>query len=190
MTALVQPPRRAAFLDRDGVLSRAIVRDGVPYAPTSLDEFELYPDAPAACSVLRSLGFAPVVVTNQPDIARGRLDSKLLESMNDRLASEVPVDAVYVCPHDDSDRCDCRKPEPGLLLRAAAELRLELARSVMIGDRWRDVAAGRRAGCLTVLIDRGYQEDRYEEPDVVAAGLSEAVRWIEELVASEGVASG
>ena len=178
------------FLDRDGVLNRPIVREGRPYPPRSVDAFHLYPEVPAACERLRTLGFALVVVTNQPDIGRGQLNDEVVAAMHRRLRQQVPVDGVYVCPHDDHDGCSCRKPAPGLLIRAAADLELDLSRSVMVGDRWRDVEAGQRAGCQTVYIDRSYREQRAEGADLVAAGLAEAVRWIEDVVAGEGVTSG
>lgn len=171
--------RPAAFLDRDGVLSRALVRDGLPYAPRSLDEFTLYPEANEACDRLRALGFAVVVITNQPDVARGELDPAVVDAMHAELQQAVSVDGVYACLHDDGDHCACRKPAPGLLLAASADLGIDLTRSVVVGDRWRDVEAGRRAGCRTVLIDRHYRERRPESPDLVAPGLLEAVRWIE-----------
>ncbi len=174
------------FLDRDGVLNRPLVRDGRPGSPTSIDEFELYPDAPAACRRLHELGFRVVVVTNQPDVARGEVHREVVDSMHRELRQQLDVDGVYVCFHDDGDGCQCRKPAPGLLLAAAADLSLDLERSVMVGDRWRDVEAGRRAGCRTVHIDRGYAEHPPEQGDAVAASLADAVRWIEDLVVGEG----
>ncbi len=174
--------RRAVFLDRDGVLNLPIVRNGLPHAPTSVAEFELYPEVPAACERLRSLGLALVVVTNQPDIARGTLDSAVVDAIHATLRDQIEVDGVYVCRHDDDDACDCRKPAPGLLVRAAGDLGLDLPRSVMVGDRWRDVEAGRRAGCRTVFIDRGYREPTPDSPDQIAASLAEAAAWIEDVV--------
>ncbi len=149
--------RRAVFLDRDGVLNRPLVRHGRPHPPASVEEFELYPEAPAACRRLQALGFVLVVVTNQPDVARGELDAEVVDAVHRELRRQVPIDGLYVCLHDDADGCGCRKPAPGLLLAAAADLGIDLGRSVMVGDRWRDVEAGRRAGCRTVHIDRGYR---------------------------------
>ncbi len=174
--------RRAVFLDRDGVLNRPIVRNGLPYAPTSVAEFELYPEVPAACQRLRALGLALVVVTNQPDIARGTLDPAVVDAIHDALRKQIAVDGIYVCRHDDDDACDCRKPAPGLLIQAAGDLGLDLAGSVMVGDRWRDVEAGRRAGCHTVFIDRGYREPAPDSPDHIAASLAQAAVWIEDVV--------
>ena len=177
----VQPPggRPGVFLDRDGVLNRPILRQGRPHPPDSLDDLEVYPDAASSLRRLKVAGYVPVVVTNQPDVARGLQRAEVVYEINRELRKRVEVAAVYVCFHDDSDGCDCRKPGPGLLLHAAADLGLDLTRSFMVGDRWRDVEAGRRAGCRTVYIDRRYSERSPEDADLVATSLAEAVSWIE-----------
>ncbi len=171
-------PRRAVFLDRDGVLNEPFVRDGKPHPPSTLDDFRLLPGVEEACNRLCRDGFALVVVTNQPDIARGSQDRTIVDDMHRALLRALPVEAVYVCPHDDADGCVCRKPAPGLLVEAASALDLDLARSIMVGDRWRDVEAGRRAGCRTVFVDRGYEERRPRDPDAVVADLAGAADWI------------
>jgi D-glycero-D-manno-heptose 1,7-bisphosphate phosphatase len=169
--------RRAVFLDRDGVLLPVVVRDNVP-RPIAEEEVELLPGVAEACSALREAGFLLVVVTNQPDIARGTLSAETVERINARLGSLLPLDDVRVCPHDDADDCDCRKPRPGLLVDAAAAWQVELTSSFMVGDRWRDVEAGRRAGCRVIFVDRGYEETLELEPDAVVSGLPEAAEWI------------
>ena len=136
----------AVFLDRDGVLNRSIIRDGRPHPPSTLEEFSILPGVLEACETLRRAGFVLLVVTNQPDIARGVQDRAVVDEFHEILLRTLPIDAVYVCPHDDVDRCECRKPGPGMLLEAARDLNLNLGGSVMVGDRWRDVEAGRRAG--------------------------------------------
>jgi len=171
--------RAAVFLDRDGVLNEAVVTDGVPHSPAGLEEFRLVPGAAEALHRLKAAGFALIVVTNQPELRRGRISRQLLEAMHARLVAALPLDAVYVCDHDEIDACACRKPKPGLLLRAAAELDLDLASSYLIGDRWRDVDAGAAAGCKTVLIDYGYRErPPTSTPSRRVASLAEAVAWI------------
>jgi len=170
--------RRAVFLDRDGVINRAIVRQGRPYPPASLDELEILPGVPEALSRLQAVGFRLIVVTNQPDIARGTKTWEEVEILHRALQSQLPLDEFRVCGHDDADRCTCRKPAPGMLLAAAREHNLDLAACFMIGDRWRDIEAGRRAGCLTVFIDYGYIEPLYSQPDVRVTCLAEAADWI------------
>ena len=169
---------RAVFLDRDGVLNRALVRAGRPYPPRRPEEFELLPGVQAACAELRAAGYELIVVTNQPDIARGILSVDVLEQLNDALRGAVEVDEIVVCPHDDSDDCPCRKPRPGMLISTAERRHLDLTESFMVGDRWRDVEAGRRAGCGTVFIDRGYDERAVNASDCVVSGISEAAAWI------------
>jgi D-glycero-D-manno-heptose 1,7-bisphosphate phosphatase len=170
--------RPAVFLDRDGVINRPVLRLGRPYPPDSLAELQVYPDAATSLRQLEAAGFSVVVVTNQPDVARGKQRREVVDEINRELLRLLPVEAFYVCFHDDADGCRCRKPAPGLLLDAADDLGLDLDRSFMVGDRWRDVEAGRRAGCRTVHIDRHYAERAPEFPDVVTTGLAEAVNWI------------
>lgn len=175
----VGPLKRAVFLDRDGVLNRAVVRDGKPYPPATADEMEIVPEAAAALADLKGLGYLLIVVTNQPDVARGTQSREAVKEMHRRMAAVLPVDEFRVCYHDSADGCACRKPKPGMLLEAAAEHGIDLGASFMIGDRWRDVEAGQAAGCRVVWIDYGYQEKGPgTAPDAVVADLREAVDWI------------
>jgi D-glycero-D-manno-heptose 1,7-bisphosphate phosphatase len=168
--------RRAVFLDRDGVINRAVRLGGKPYAPATAAELEILPGVLDAIARLRGEGYQPVVVTNQPDIARGAITLAAVEAIHEHLRAGLGLDDIRVCPHDDADRCDCRKPKPGLLLR---EPRYHLPESVMIGDRWRDIEAGRAAGCrVTILIDYGYDEPVPHEPTVRLASLAEAADWL------------
>jgi len=169
---------RAVFLDRDGVLNRAPVRDGRPQSVVSVEEVELLPGVPEACAMLRDAGFSLIVVTNQPEVARGRVSRDAVEAIHEFLRARLPLDEVRVCYHDDAEGCNCRKPKPGMLLEAARDRGVDLARSFMVGDRWRDIEAGRRAGCKTVFIDYGYDELRPEEMDFKADSLLSAAKWI------------
>ena len=174
--------KRAVFLDRDGVLNRPVVRDGRPFPPAQIDEFELYPEAVNACAQLKAAGFLLVVVTNQPDVGRGTQSRETVEAMHAKLRTAIPsVDAIEVCFHAGASQgapCDCRKPKPGMLLRAAAALDIELSESFLIGDRWRDVDCAHAAGCRAVFIDHGYREELKEKPEFTVSTLSEAVRTI------------
>jgi D-glycero-D-manno-heptose 1,7-bisphosphate phosphatase len=170
--------KRAVFLDRDGVINRALVVEGRPYPPRSVSEVEILPDVPDALRRLSEAGFFLVIATNQPDIARGLLDWETLGRIHGRIRSEVRIDDVFVCGHDDGDACECRKPLPGMLVSASEKWDVDLARSYMVGDRWRDVEAGRRAGCRTVLVDRGYDEILTLPPDCCVGSLAEAAEWI------------
>ncbi|MBM3835531.1 MAG: HAD family hydrolase [Verrucomicrobia bacterium] len=166
---------RAVFLDRDGVLNKSDVRDGLPYAPRTLEEFALLPGVVEATRRLREAGFRLIVVTNQPDVGAGKVQRSVIESMHDRLRAWLPIDSIEVCYHQDCDACDCRKPKPGLLLGAANRMSISLRDSYVVGDRWRDIAAGQEAGCRTILVDYRYEERQAEAPDFVVTSLSDAV---------------
>ncbi|HEX7702453.1 MAG TPA: HAD family hydrolase, partial [Kofleriaceae bacterium] len=144
--------KRAVFLDRDGVINASVVRDGKPYPPAHVDEMELLPGVPEALAALRAAGFQLIVVTNQPDVARGTQTRAAVDAIHDRMRRDLPLDAIYACFHDDADDCACRKPKPGLLVNAAADLGIDLPSSFMVGDRWRDTDAGLAAGCRAIFI--------------------------------------
>jgi D-glycero-D-manno-heptose 1,7-bisphosphate phosphatase len=172
---------RAVFLDRDGVINRPIIRDGLPFPPRSLDDFEILPDVRDACRALKNIGFLLVIVTNQPEVSRGSLSRSVVDDIHRTLKQHLPIDRIEVCFHAGArygDGCECRKPRPGMLFRAARELSIDLAKSFVIGDRWRDVTCGRRAGCKTIFIDWGYKESLAERPDYTVSGLGEAVHFI------------
>jgi D-glycero-D-manno-heptose 1,7-bisphosphate phosphatase len=168
----------AVFLDRDGVINANIERAGRPVAPVTLDQFQLLPGVPEAVTRLKAAGFLVVVVTNQPDVATGRTPKSVVEAMHAEIRRQMPVDDIRICYHVDADQCACRKPKPGLLLEAAEQYGIDLGSSFMVGDRWRDTAAGKAAGCLTIFIDYSYEQDGPNQPDVVVRSLPEAVAHI------------
>ena len=170
--------RQAVFLDRDGVINRASVRDGRPYPPANLSEMEILPGVPAALALLHEAGLLLIVVTNQPDVARGTTPKAVVEQINNYLANCLPIDEFRTCYHDSGDNCDCRKPLPGALLAAAKQHDIDLRKSYMIGDRWRDAEAGQRAGCQTIFIDYGYAEKRPESVNYRVGSLAEATQII------------
>lgn len=170
--------RRAVFLDRDGVVNRAILREGKPYPPAGLSDLRLLPGVRDACRKLRDAGFALILITNQPDIARGAVTPEQVADINGRLQRYLQLDGVQVCPHDDAARCTCRKPKPGLLLEAARKWNIDLKASYIVGDRWRDVEAGQRAGCRAVFVHYGYRERQPDGPYLQVRSLREAANWI------------
>lgn len=170
---------RAVFLDRDGVLNQAIVRDGKPYPPASLAELKIVDGAAEGLRRLKELGFLLVVVTNQPDVARGTQSRENVDAIHRALGAALPIDEFLVCDHDDAARCECRKPAPGLLFAAERQLGVNLRESFLIGDRWRDIDCARAAGCRPVWIDYGYRErGPAQPPDARVASLSEAIAWV------------
>jgi D-glycero-D-manno-heptose 1,7-bisphosphate phosphatase len=169
----------AVFLDRDGVLVIPEFRDGRSYAPRSMDAFSIYEDAKPCLARLKAAGFILVVVTNQPDVGAGFLSSRELETMHETLRAGLPIDHVEVCIHTQNQQCDCRKPKPGMLMRAAELYDIDLASSFMVGDRASDVAAGRAAGCRTAFLDLSYEaEAPPTEVDFRAGSLPAITDWI------------
>ena len=170
--------RRAVFLDRDGVLTRAVMREGRPYPPASAAEVEILPGVVEVLRGLKEAGFVLIVVSNQPDVARGTTPRETVEAINAYLAKRLPIDRFITCYHDDGDNCDCRKPRSGMLLTGAREFDLDLASSYMVGDRWRDVEAGNAVGCKTIFIDYEYDEQRPQLCDFQVISMVEAASII------------
>lgn len=168
--------RKAVFLDRDGVINECKVISGKPYPPLSKEEFFLYPRVKEACQALKEAGFTLVVTTNQPDVGRGTLKQEIVEEIHNHMLQLLPIDRVEVCYHPGkgASDCDCRKPKPGMLLRAARELSINLGESWMVGDRWRDIDCGHAAGVRTVFIDYQYDEPLKQQPDFRVRSLAEA----------------
>ncbi len=169
---------RAVFLDRDGVLSANVMHDGRPLAPETVDAFRLLAGVPEAARRLKRAGFLLVVVTNQPDVGTGRTPRETVEAMHAIIREQVGVDDIRTCTHVDTDRCDCRKPKPGMILAAAAGHDIDLSQSDRVGDRWRDMDAGRAAGCLTIVVDYRYKQASPALPDKIVGSLSEAADFI------------
>jgi D-glycero-D-manno-heptose 1,7-bisphosphate phosphatase len=177
--------KRAVFLDRDGVLNATTVRENVSYPPATAAEVRILPGVAEALAKLKSMGFLLIVVTNQPDIARGTQSFEELKKINDVLTGALPLDSVRVCPHDNADQCACRKPKAGMILDAAREFGIDLAGSFMVGDRWSDVAAGAAAGCKTIFLERSYSDAGRCRPDFKARDLVEAADIIVNVGQSE-----
>jgi D-glycero-D-manno-heptose 1,7-bisphosphate phosphatase len=176
----------AVFLDRDGVINRPVIRSGRPYPPDTPEEFVLLDGVAEACGLLKQAGFLLVVVTNQPDVGRGTQSMETVETMHAAMCAALPLDRVEVCcDAHDAPESNRRKPKPGMILDAARALNIDLQRSFMVGDRWRDVDCGHAAGCTTVFIDYGYDEPLRSAPNLVAVSLLDAAsRIIEKVIGS------
>ena len=179
LTSAATQLKRAVFLDRDGVINRSLVRDGKPFAPSNVADFEILPGVAEACAQLQQAGYLLIVATNQPDVGRGKQPQAIVEEMHAQMCATLPIDRVEVCYHPGGAmECDCRKPKPGMLLRAAKDLNIDLPHSWMVGDRWRDIDCGHAAGCRTVFIDYAYDEELKQAPDFRAKDLVEAAAII------------
>lgn len=176
------PLRPAVFFDRDGVLIEAPVKKGGPMAIRSIEDLSLTRDAVAVCGELKELGVPLFVFSNQPDVARGLATRYVVEQINTAIAGTLGIDEVAVCWSDDSED-PRRKPNPGMLLELAEKHGIDLSASVVVGDRWRDVLAGQKAGTKTVFIDRGYDERGPDGADLTVAELGDALDWIREALA-------
>lgn len=168
--------KKAVFLDRDGVINKVLLNNGKPFSPRRFEKFELLPDVGRDLNSLREIGFISIIVTNQPDAARGLMKIEEMNKMHDLIMKSLPVNDIMVCTHDDADNCECRKPKPGMLLEAANKWNIDLKESYLVGDTWKDIEAGNAAGCKTILIDTPYNHG--VESDYKVSNLKEAVKMI------------
>lgn len=173
--------RKAIFLDRDGVINKVIMRDGKASSPWKLEEFEILPGVKECLEAFKEMGFLNIAFTNQPDVSRGFLEVEDLEKMHKIMKERLPIDEVKFCPHDNKDNCPCRKPKPGLILEAAKKYSIDLKRSYVIGDSWKDIKAGKAAGCKTFLLRREYNKDYQKDYDFEVYNLKETVDIIKKI---------
>ncbi len=171
--------KKAVFLDRDGVINKAPLKRGLPTSPNTLDELEILPGVKKSIKKLKKLNFICLVVTNQPDVQRGKVNKDTVIKINNILKKETEFDDIFVCYHDDKDKCDCRKPKPGLLFQAKKKWNIDFTKSFMIGDRWKDIEAGEKAGCKTIFLDYKYDDIKPKKPSFVTDSLLNAVYIIE-----------
>ena len=173
--------KKAVFLDRDGVINKAFISNGLPTSPNSLNELEILPGVKESILRLKKLNYICLLVTNQPDVSRGKIEKKTVIEMNSFLKKEIELDDIFVCYHDDKDNCKCRKPKPGMIIQASKKWDIDVRKSFMIGDRWRDIQAGISAGCKTIFIENNYNEDKRVKASYTSANLVDAVFIIEKL---------
>ena len=173
--------KKAVFLDRDGVINKAFIKDGLPKSPNSLNELKILPGVKESISRLKKLNFICLVVTNQPDVQRGKIKKNTIIKMNNFLKKEIELDDIFVCYHDDQDNCNCRKPKPGLLLQARKKWNVDFKKSFIVGDRWRDIQAGKKVGCKTIFLDYRYKDIKPKNPDFVTDTLLNATYIIEKV---------
>jgi len=174
--------KKSVFLDRDGVINKVYIKDGLPRSPNSSNELKILPGVRESIIKLKKLNFICLMVTNQPNVSRKKIDKNSVIQMNNFLKNEIALDDIFVCYHDDSDNCNCRKPKPGLLLQAGKKWDVDFKKSFMIGDRWKDIQAGEKVGCKTIFLDYKYNEKKPKKPDFVSDSLLNAAHIIEKLI--------
>ena len=167
---------KCVFFDRDGVINEVVFRDGKPCSPRNINEFKIINGVRETFEAIRGLGYKIVIFTNQPDISRGLMTSEELEKMHSIIEEVLNPDIVLYCPHDDLDNCECRKPKPGMLIKAAEEIGVDLNASFVIGDTWKDIEAGKSVGCTTILLNTSYNLE--VKSDYRVENLEEALRII------------
>jgi len=170
--------KRAIFLDRDGVINKVILRNEKVSSPWKAKELMILPGVKETLKKFKAMGFLNIVVSNQPDVKRGFIKKEELFQMNEILNKNLVLDEIKICPHDDDDNCHCRKPKPGLILESARKHGIDLEQSFFVGDGWKDIEAGKAAGCKTILIKADYNKDLQKNCDYAVNNLKEALEII------------
>ena len=173
--------RKAIFLDRDGTLNKAYIENGLPISPSSLNKFKIIKGVKKSINRLKKLNFLCILITNQPDVFRGKISKKTVVKMNSYIKKKIKLEDMFVCYHDNEHNCSCRKPKPGLLVKASKKWKIDLKKSFMIGDRWKDILAGKKVGCKTIFINNNYKNDKKVKADFTFKSLLKAVNKIEKL---------
>jgi D-glycero-D-manno-heptose 1,7-bisphosphate phosphatase len=169
---------KAIFLDRDGVINTTLLKMGKMRAPYSMEEFSFIQGVVESVKILKEHGFKLIVVTNQPDVARGWVSRDAVDLLNAYVKKALGVDDVVACFHTEKDGCECRKPRPGMLTSSAQKWHIDLALSFMVGDRMSDIEAGLKAGCKTILVGDAEADSGIVSPHHRTTDLSTAVKWI------------
>jgi D-glycero-D-manno-heptose 1,7-bisphosphate phosphatase len=156
---------KAIFLDRDGVINHVLYHEGVnkPSSPWKFEEFQLYNGVEKPLEELRKMGFLLLIISNQPDISKGKIEEGMTEKVNKIIFEKLPIQDILICPHEDRHNCNCRKPKPGMIIELSKKWNVDIGKSFLIGDRWKDIEAGENAGCTSILLDKPYNKDTKAE---------------------------
>jgi D-glycero-D-manno-heptose 1,7-bisphosphate phosphatase len=169
---------KSVFFDRDGIINKALVKNNKPYSPLTVKEFKFTDYIKLGCEALERAGFFLFIVTNQPEISRGNLQQNELNLINLLIYQTLPVKEILVCPHSHEDLCSCRKPSAKMISDAANSYNIDLKNSWLIGDRWKDIDCGFKAGCKTIFVDYNYDEILKEKPNFIVSSVSSAINII------------
>jgi D-glycero-D-manno-heptose 1,7-bisphosphate phosphatase len=165
--------KKAIFLDRDGIVNKPIILEGKPYPPFIVKQAFLVNNIKNMIDKWHKEGYLVIVVTNQPDISNHLISQRKVEKINRYLQSMAKFDDLFMCPHNEKDKCNCRKPKIGLFLQAKEKYDIDLEESYMIGDRWKDIEAGRRAGCRTIFVNYNYNEEKPHSCDYMVSSIKD-----------------
>ena len=169
----------AIFLDRDGVVNYSIICEKKPYAPLNLNELKIIPEIKSVINTFKQRQFKVFVITNQPDVARGKVKKEEVEKINASIQSQLSIDEIFTCYHDNQDHCECRKPKPGAFIALSQKYNIDLTKSIMVGDRAKDIEAAKNANCPSVFIDYGYNEIKPLDQNYTINGISELLSCLE-----------
>lgn len=164
---------KAIFLDRDGVINNPVISEGKPYAILRIGQIHVIDGIKELIERWHIEGYFVFMVSNQPDIANHIVSQSKVNKINNYLKSQVLLDDIFVCPHNDADKCNCRKPKTGLFLQANEKYEIDFSQSYVIGDRWKDIEAGKNIGCKTIFVDYDYKEKKPKNPDIVVTKVSD-----------------
>lgn len=170
--------KRAVFLDRDGIINEVIRINNKPYPPDSLSTFRLISGVSEKLKQLRDAGYLLFVITNQPDVARGKTPRHIIEEIHKFISEEILLEEIFCCYHDDKDDCTCRKPRPGFFLEAEKKWGVDLSNSFMVGDRWKDIEAAENARVNSIFVDYNYDEPKPISQQFTTGSPLEALTYI------------
>ncbi len=166
--------KRAFFFDRDGIINEVVMRGEKVGNPRILSELVIRDGIASLLEASHSHGFLNIVITNQPDISRGDMALNNLEEMHSHILTTLPLHDIRYCPHGSDNECECRKPKAGMLLTASEEFDIDLSSSLLIGDSWKDIGAGKAAGCLTIYLKTSYNSD-IQDADHIVTSLNDVI---------------
>ena len=173
--------KKAVFLDRDGVVSRAVVINNRPFSIRRASDLQILDEVNEALGIFGKLALIPIIISNQPDVARGLLSQLEHEKIESKIVTLTGISKIYTCTHDEKDNCFCRKPKPGLILKAAEDHDIDITKSYLIGDRWRDMDLAKNVDCRSFFINRNYEEKYPEYFDYETGSILESAKIIEKL---------
>lgn len=173
---MVTKKNRAFFLDRDGVINKSLLKKGKPLAPREFKQFKIIKNVDKSLIFLKKQGFKNIIITNQPDIKKGLIKNSTSKRINKEIKKKLQIDDIFICKHTDEDNCNCRKPKTGLIKKAKKKWNIDLKKSYLIGDRWRDIFLANKLKINCFYIDKNYKERKPKKYNYKVKNLYAAIR--------------